>query len=834
MCFKHLLNALLLLSLLALMGCGDLLGNKVNKKELSTSQFQAQCELDVDAFGKILHENIGSQIRCLGENLNLFIRVVESPRPGYMNRTSLEAYLKKNRPEFTPDMIKALKAVYDLNFLITGDDKENISKKNVDQLIDFALTFNTQAALYFGPIFESKLPTTYALHQNHRGHVDDAAKAIVMSLKKIFNPNRNGAIHTMNIVDLLNSFTTEENNDQIEKVKKVLFAKTVLIGGEKEVITHVELERLLLTLDKFTLIALDAARYKYLILEQFELVELLKRDINDFYDVTITGLMGNRDSQKLMKVSEVIDTVKLFVSTGSFNIDDFGDVIDEAKRIFMGGNKADVTGADLKRLLVHGKSLLQTGTVFYRIWDKFKVPLLSPEPVSIDFSDYSHTYPEQEADLNTFERIVKKYRFFKGEAKSAYYTTAYNRNADGIYQVAFFEYLLKEVFKAYGSKSPNASVGGYSLSGPQLLAVIKKFEKALISAKLILPQRATNMADNISLLGTLFQYQSDNNGLLDVNEATEFALTLFTALGMASELQDFYKTKVGLDPACSFDKFDRMPPKCFKNHFFEGICKSYKVYFPLMFSYLGKNASCDDFDLSVGGSSLNSATANGYLTASIGAARTCNVYTDGAKEEIPFSEGDMMTILVVMMHAETTTLRWDNPQFGGNNNNILDANEMDSAYSIYSPALDGFLEGKSPIIKRFKKQIYQYLVKYEQVPDEKQFSSIWKFVRFLISFNKQAPAPRKTLASVLSEIGKQNAILHPPEDPNFCNYLRDPDHIPSEPNTGHTVTALLSTQPASDYSSLLEHIDISGPKEDPIFTTSQKFCFTVLKTQYCL
>ncbi len=118
-------------ALLVLLGlfssCGDLKSKDVVKNPLDSSQFAVDCKLDIAKFSLILHENIAPQIRCLGENLNLFIRVAENIKPGYMSRQALENYILKNRPDITPEMLKALKAVYDLNFLITGDDPNYIS-----------------------------------------------------------------------------------------------------------------------------------------------------------------------------------------------------------------------------------------------------------------------------------------------------------------------------------------------------------------------------------------------------------------------------------------------------------------------------------------------------------------------------------------------------------------------------------------------------------------------------------------------------------------------------------------------------------------------------------
>jgi len=188
-----------------------------------------------------------------------------------------------------------------------------------------------------------------------------------------------------------------------------------------------------------------------------------------------------------------------------------------------------------------------------------------------------------------------------------------------------------------------------------------------------------------------------------------------------------------------------------------------------MFDSINAPKKCEDF--------VETAASAELLDRVILAARSCNNYTDGNKEEIFYSKGDMMTIMIALLHVETTILRWD-----ANGNNYMDADEVNAAYDIYSPALDGFLESKNAIIKKFKKQIYQFMIKYEQVPDEKDFGSIWKFIKFLLSFNKKAPATRKTIASILVAIGNENTKLQ--TGPVFdCNLLRDPDHIPRETNT---------------------------------------------------
>jgi hypothetical protein len=190
---------------LTLAGCGDLMGSKVVKRGLDGAQFSVDCALDVGKFSLILEENISSQIRCLGENLNLFVKVVKSEKPGYLSRIQLEKYLAEFRPDVKPEMIRGLKSVFDIGHLITGENPDFISKQTIDKVINFALIFNQEAALNFGPIFQNESPVTYALHQNHRDRVSGANKAIIQALRMIFNPDRRGEVHKLNIIRLLST-----------------------------------------------------------------------------------------------------------------------------------------------------------------------------------------------------------------------------------------------------------------------------------------------------------------------------------------------------------------------------------------------------------------------------------------------------------------------------------------------------------------------------------------------------------------------------------------------------------------------------------------------------
>jgi hypothetical protein len=827
--------------LLTLTACGDLLGTKVVKKEIDTERFRADCELEIDAFKNILHQNISRQLRCLGANLNLFIKVVKNDvKPGYMNRAAFEAYLRRHETGITPEMLKALKAVYDLNFLIRGEDREYISKENVDDVINLSIIFNEQMALNFGPIFQSEQESTYNLHKIHKARVREAANKIMVALLRTFRKERAGRIDTLDIPQLLQSFASKDTDEMIKKIEKVLFVKKVILGGEKKILTHIELERFMYSFPYIAEIALDAVRYKYILLEQESILALLKLDVENLAGIIFNPKLGNRDGENFFSLEDLYETVRMFVPKESFDIDKFKNVVVYGKKIIMGGNGKDVYGSDFKNLIYHSENILKMGWVFHRMYDKFRVPLESKLPVTINYNQAINAFPEFSNELKKFIRITQSYRFMKGEFESAFYTRDWRRNPDAVFEIALYEYLLDLVMRfsdtddldaegkpvAWGTKFPyNGTVFSHSLDQTQLVKIVQRLENELIELGLIMPQRAISIADTIALLGTLFQYQSDENlnpntkkGLpsLDVNEATEFGVSLIQSISMASELMKKYKESCDAE----MDDFDRISPSCFRKNFLPFLCQEYRSYYPLLFDSLGA-AACD-----IPNTDYNKA----YVDMTIKASRTCQNYTENGKpaEEIYYSEGDIMSILVAMMHVEATFLRWDK-----NKNNILESNEVNDAYQIYSWALDGFLEDKPSYIKIFKKQIYQFMIKFEEIPNEKDPKSIGKFLKFLVSIKKKSPATRKTFSSVLYGISEENRKIRLANGTETfqCNWLKDPDDIPREPETAPRPVP----QSEASFWPLLKLVENKGVSEsgEPIFEIPKDKCIRENGKEFC-
>ncbi len=774
-------------SMLILSGCGDMFQKKVkDDQSLDSSKFNANCELNVEDFALIMEEPIQGSIDCLGKNLKIFVNVVESNKPGYLSRVALENFIKRNRKDIKPEVLKVLKSVFDINFLVYGDEPDYISEANIDALIKFAKIFNEKASTNFKPIFMAKEEIDYENFRVQRDQrIKPAALVISAALREIFNPDRKGKIHKLDLVNLIDSFTSEENTESMAKAKKLLFAKKIILGGDKNEITHQELAHLVDNFSSYVLLALDGVRYKDIRLTQESMVQFLSSDVELLNNLIFSSNMGDRENENLFSLGEAVDAVGIFVDPSKLDLLKYYELLKEAKMIVMDGSAETVTGGDLKRLFTHGMNLLKTGTLFHRFWATERVLLESRpgRPVTYDFKNLYNLFKSEKARVDDFVRILKRYRFMRGENISPYYTDDYFRNPSAVYEVAIYEYALTLVMKKFGC--PNNTVAGSvvcnaqpTLSGVYMtkghvINLIKKFKTVLIENDLMYPGREEKVAETITLLGSLFQYQSDENKVFDVNEATEFAISLFTSIDVADDVNKHFLGLVK-DKKCEMDEFGRFAPDCFKKNFYEAVCLNYPDQFPKLFASIGatvyetdsRNPNLKKLVCRIPFEVNNQA----YLNTTVKAARTCNVYPDN-QEEIYYSKGDIQATFLAMMHIETTIMRWDVRK----QNNIMDSDEVMDAYNIYSPALDGFLEDKPSMIKKLKKQIYQYMIKYEQIPNEKDFGSLWKFAKFLVSFNKSAPANRKTIASILVTIGEQGA-----PSTFDCNLLRDPEHIPSQ------------------------------------------------------
>jgi hypothetical protein len=272
-------------------------------------------------------------------------------------------------------------------------------------------------------------------------------------------------------------------------------------------------------------------------------------------------------------------------------------------------------------------------------------------------------------------------------------------------------------------------------------------------------------------MSTLFQYQSDgcdpDTVCMEIPEVTEFLTGLLTAV----EVKDFF-TETMLD-LCSgeLDQYDRIAPECFRRNFINvieteipGDGRALADYMPLFYEYLKGLIK----DLPQGAPITDSDSFMHFIGETEAFTRSCMHYDEEKTEEVYLKANDAFAVFAGLLNVESTLLRFDldlNNKIDAQNKN--GKNEVLNAYyEVYKGALIAMVKDivKSEMIARLTaKPIFQYLVKYGEVPDSSQFRSIWRFVKFILKKNKKADISRATVATILKTIGQQseNASLHP-------------------------------------------------------------------------
>ncbi|MAX66624.1 MAG: hypothetical protein CME66_06785 [Halobacteriovoraceae bacterium] len=761
-------------------GCGDLFHKNMQTDTSDYRQF-ATCEMNVDAFGYILEKNIKGDILCLQENLNLFIDTVKTDRPGYISKSVLKDFILNGPMDVDPEMVGIVDSVFDLSHLIMGTERDYIYKTDVDVLLDFLVYFNQHIWKIY-KLFSSKDDVNYSRHLRERQVVYNDFTLIASKLKSIYRGNR----EDLDLIDIekfiFNFFKNEP--ETLRDIRSAMFLKRVFLGGEIWSLTH---EEFVYGLDVFPIlaqIAFDVAKvdsYEF----QNEQETLTKIFLNDI-DILRNTLFFNDGSQEsVFNIYNIIDLLSnLAPDFLPVDISKYPRELMQLKNIFLGNSHEDFLAQEVYLALDHVDEVLSEANLFYRVYDFYRDELDSPDPISHDFSDFPVTNSREKRFLDHFAQIVHNYKYIKGNVTSPYYTFEYYRNANSFFQTASIEYVLKIAMSYYGKENPQAR-GGYDMTLDETVTMIDDFKWFLKDQGIISIGRkgggeVQGVANNLVLMSTLFQYQSDGCSsatvCMEIPELTEFLVGLLTAV----EVKDFFTdTMLGLCQD-SLDQYDRISPACFRRNFIKvietkipGDGRSLAEYMPLLYEYLQQLTA----DIPEGDPITDSEEFMAFITETESFTRSCMYYDPEKTEEVYLKANDAFAVFAGLLNVESTLLRFDLDQ-----NNNIDAynsngqNEVLNAYySVYKGALIALVEGivNNKIIARLlAKPIFQYLVKYSEVPSTSDFSSIWRFAKFILKRNKAADISRTTIATMLRTINEQSGSSDQPYKCEEC--WRDP------------------------------------------------------------
>lgn len=744
-------------------GCGDMFMKKKEDKSISFNALS--CTLDTKAFSKILSENIRGDINCLKESIHSFIELVKSDRQGFISEKVLTKFIQQGPIDLGgSDIIPIVEGVFDLTKLILGGERGYISRADFDRLISFLIEFNKN--MYpIHHIFANDNELSWADYDRNRQIVRRHMIFLAQELRLLLNLNR-PSLDRLDIGIFLDRFF-KDDLETAEQIKSLMFLKRTFLGGTFLDLTHVELEDALLKLPELGEVAYDLVKIK-----SFGFKDNARVMIDEVYLKDLAAIQRNlhfdsHSYEALFTVYDVINAIEKLDLDFGIDVTKYPKEIMVVKKALLGSGGEFFSSVEMYNALYHLREVLEEGSFFYRVYNQNYEVLNSREPLpkgpnnrSYEFSMEVNT-PKEEKYLRHFSEIANNYRFFKGSALSPFYSFEHFRSELGILEIGAFEYLIKLVMAEYGSPSPQAR-GGYHMTLDQSAALIEDIKIFLRDFGIInigksLGGEVQGVADNMVLMSTLFQFQSDGCDdyvCMEVPEINEFLMGLLTALN----IKDFFTEEMQRLCASEVDEYNRIYPDCFRRNFVNvleadipGEGRSLSDYMPLLSSYIVELTD----HLPAGAPPTDSQEYMTFITETESFTRSCMYFDDEQTEPVPMKATDAFAVFAGMLNIESSMLKFDT-----NQNNRLDGSYpsevLDAYYSTYEGAIKAMVAQQGgPILTKVSRQIFQYLIKYGKVP-EPSGRSVWQFVKFLLSFNYSADADRTTVATILKVLAQQN------------------------------------------------------------------------------
>lgn len=735
------IKLILLSGLLLLVGCGDMFMKEKESKKISSL---LTCQADPAALGNIFSKNIKGEFVCLEENLNLFVEMVESQKPGFLGFKELSSFMSSNM-NVDPAIIGPLKGLFELNSLMSGDETMYIKKENIKGLIEMLALINkvmVEHNVY--RYFTDTEQVDYQEHARRKAEIFNAFTAMEKGLYGFFKDNNN----TLNLPRFLKRFENVDNAKSLRNSQNLLFIKKIFLGGDKETLSAAELKRLMLLLADASKVAYDAYQLPNLELtgeDKEEVVETLKED---FETIGSSLYINSLSQEPVMSVDDVLSFVEERFP-GAGDISEYREAILQAKGLFLNDANPSFSGEELHTLFndIILRNL-KKGVFFYKAYSANSDILDSPAPI---YRELPHVLAGNSLEKQfkaDFNRIAKDYWFFLDSNLIAPYKNEIERSPWGMFAVAVMEDLVARVFSNY-SEEDKSSYLGYKMSREKIQSLLEDFKRFLNKKGLILPGREANSAETIELMTALFQKQSDGKGNdIEVNEMVEFLTTMASGYSFSST---FYNE---VSNVCRLDEKGRVSDACLRDHFLwsfemkaEGNERKFGEYFPKLASY-AQTLEKDSSDAFV--NKLNSFT------------RTCSVFEDGTS--VPLSKGDLFLFFTGLLNMESTFTVFDRRgSDNGTYNNMLEVSELGRAFD---QVFEAAIKAKVPKMLDWRaKDVFFYLLDKGEEP-----SSAEMIFRIVPAGYPRKSADRDAIASVLRAIAAGSETNK--KNPFNCEALR--------------------------------------------------------------
>jgi hypothetical protein len=834
-----LIFCLIFSSIILLTSCGDVGEGAGPETEI---QPLIDCELGDADFGEIFEKDLGEDWACLKDTMDVFIRFVETDKPDYLSLDRLFIYIDNQEPDMVEDkpiiesFFKMANLIVGTPEFITGNEDfesvwyKYIHRSDVAKLIDFLRIFN-KSAVELNKRFEDETDVRFEQHFTIREEVEKQSHIISDALNKIFNRSKEQDI-TLDLISFIDTFVTEENRKDLELFKSAVFLKTIFLGGEKTELANRELFYLIERLPKYVTAFYDMIRFQNIKFgSDYRKFQQISKDLSELRKLFAFNELGTKDlflvDDLITLAGNMVDEIGMDLSKPIFK-SSILNVVDILLGTSYKGEDPDAPSSDFSDereivriqefvyLYENVQKLVRKGVDFHFFYQIYADNMADPGKVSLDITRYKPTTDEEKFNFGEFIRVTSNYRFFNGSNPAPIFDFDYHRNPSAFFEIGALEFAFDMVFSFMERKRPcdeepyltdkctdkkdRPIKENYdsALTLKQIHHLIMDLQPLLVDMGVVINRREQSSANNATLMSDLFQFQSNGKGTVQVSEATEFGIGVFSAISMGDRVLEQMKIACKdewdyEDPTCpqvdpdTGDLNDedcdiKVKVSCVRRRFFkealfsdwtddDGKVRNYKEYLPKIHEYLSplENTQTLQMDF-VRESELFARTCYEMSKEQVQEHPLIPEMLPGGLDElpsIPMGSGDMLVILGGLLNIESTILKFDtNPNIKRKkpeqfNNNIMDVDEVEYAYdNVYENAIKGLVKASNGalVANLFSKDIFRYIVKFGEVPELKDF------LKVLFGKDKKQPADRMTIASILKTISLEQNKLCKPKD----------------------------------------------------------------------
>ncbi len=791
MFFKKLLFSILSFSFF--LSCGDngLFGN-VNDGEGKNREFVdqriANCNLEPDEFEYILDKEISSSINCLYNQLSFYMTLVEkaddSLESDNFSFAQLSQLIRNKYPEYVY-LLPDFKFYFELvNFGVGNKRSDLLVKSDLNLLKEFLILFNKEAMVMnrLLNVYPQGYKISIAKHRSKKNELLRSARRITESLNKILDyriKNNN----SFSINEILTYFLSEDYSDTLGKILEFNFVKRMFLGGKDDIITRREFrvlsdQKLVPTLE----VIYDFYRIKN--------IDLQEKDTKVVYQELFKHI-SSFENDLLYKGSDVkyyfnLDHIYAFLKTfgksllnydfNKLNVEKYDSEILRIKQIFLANESRNFSYRDMSKLIRLVKDILKVGITFPDLYKHNEKRISRTDKLQeneieniLNAKDLSY--------YQDFKRVMLRYRYFKGNNVLPKFGDTYERNLSGAIQIAQFEKVLKPFIKFYrnnfdcksifydnirGFKGTSASFPnryyvpqGYrcdkhpeyttEVTISQVTVILTEYIQILADAGVMKVGEQEQGASNAVLMSDLFHYSSNGDGMIQLEEVTEFLLNLLSGTSIKTNAAKMIASpSFGCKVIDNIKEGDTRYPKeirgagkrydakCVRRNFYNLFKKVFSTKDGKYFDYFSKFKKYHDANI------RDKSELKRFQLVVEKFTRSC------AHENMPFSESDIFAVMAGMFAIESTIAKFDKSK-----TNQIDIDEAETAaFKHFEPALqklNNALRFRVGSVMNLAEQAFWYILRNKKAPPSGLKAIGWAGNLW----PKKVPADRFTLAAVL-------------------------------------------------------------------------------------